>query len=153
MNRWARIVLALSAAATLAWIGAGAMGWRVADDATLAQHTLVSYLVLLALVLTHGWVVAFAIVSNRLLVARAAIGAGARAQLARAGRIAVGAALAAVGAALALFLVSNALYPARLAERSHAIAGGASTAVLVVAWIAEWRALSRHGRELAKSGE
>jgi hypothetical protein len=153
VNRWARIVLALSAAATLAWIGAGAMGWRVVDDSTLAQHTLVSFLVLLALVLTHGWVAFFVVVSSQLVGRRATISDQALRQLSLARRVSLAAAFAAVAAALALFLLSNALYPARLAARPHALAAGAATAVLVAAWIAELHALKRHGRALAKAEE
>jgi len=149
VNRWARIVLTLAALATLAWIGAGAMGWSVVDDSTLARHTLVSFLVLLALVLTHGWVALFVVVSSRLVGRRATIDLEARRQLALARRASLVAAIAAVAAALALFLLSNALYPTRLLARPHALAAAAATAVLVVAWIAELRALKRHGRALS----
>jgi hypothetical protein len=149
VNRWARIVLALSAFATLAWIGAGATGWRVVDDSTLARHTLVSFLVLLALVMTHGWVALFVVVSSRLVRRRATIPGEALRQLALARFVSLIAAVAAVVAALALFVMSNALYPARLAARPHALAAAAATAVLVAAWIAELRALDRHGRALS----
>ena len=153
MNRWARIVLALAALATLAWAGAGEMGRSVVDDATLAQHTLASFLVLLALVLTHGWVAVFSLVSNRLVGRRVALDAEARRDLAGARRVACVAACVAVAAALAQFLVSNALYPARLVARPHAMLGWATTAALVLAWLAELRALTRHGRVLARVQE
>ena len=149
MNRWARIVLALAALATLGWVLAGASGWSVADDATLARHTLLSYLVLLALILTHGWVAVFAVASNRLVARRATLPGTARRELSRARLAAFAAACSAVAATLAQFLISNALYPARLVARPHAIAGWATTGILVLAWIAERRALTRHGRALA----
>lgn len=149
MNRWARIVLAMSALATLAWAGAGFAGRSVVDDPTLARHTLLSFLVLLALVLTHGWVAVFAVVSGRLLRRRLTPPAQIARRLARARWLAVAAATLAVAAALGLFVISNALYPARLQARPHGLLGWASVAALVVAWLAERHALTRQERALA----
>jgi hypothetical protein len=149
MNRWARIVLALSALATLAWAGAGLAGRSIVDDLTLARHTLLSFVVLLALVLTHAWVAMFALVSSGLLRRRIAPPAVAARELARARWSAVIAAAVAMAAALGQFLVSNALYPARLKAGQHGLFGWASVAILVLAWLAERQALARHGRALA----
>ena len=153
MNRWGRIVLALSALATLAWAGAGLTGRSVVDDPTLARHTLLSFVILLALVLTHGWVAVFALVSGSLLRRRVEPGMETARQLTRARRLAVVAATVAVAVALAQFLVSNALYPARLKAGQHGMFGWASVVVLALAWLAERSALARHGSTLATLSE
>jgi hypothetical protein len=153
MNRWARIVLALSAFATVGWTASALAGYRVDSDATLARHTLFAFAVLLALVLTHGWVAVFALVANPLVRRRAALPAATARALAAARRLAVAAAVVAIAAALAQFLAANALDPARLRAAPHAFAGWASVALLVLAWLAERHALARHGRALATLAE
>ena len=110
MNRWARIVWSLGLAATLGWIGAGAFGYRVVDQASLGLHTLASFAALLALLLAHGWMRC----SHSL---RATRGAGCRAcrqgSLPRCGTFLAG--VLAIVVASAQFSVSNALFPSRLA--------------------------------------
>ena len=146
MNHWARIVLALSLAATLGWIAAGVLGYRVDDARTLAIHTLVSFAALLALVLVHGWVVVFSVVSVRLLRGRVEPLGPEVAMLVRARNVAAVAGGAAIACALVQFTVSNALFPARLPPRQHALAAGLSLVVLLAAWAAEAVALTWHGR-------
>ncbi|HLF55367.1 MAG TPA: hypothetical protein VI942_00840 [Thermoanaerobaculia bacterium] len=146
MNRWSRIVLGLAVIATAAWLAAGALGYRVADDRSLAIHTLISFVALLGIVLTQGWIAVFAAVSERLVSRRTE---GARGELARARRVAVASATLAIAAAAAQFTVANAHYPGRLGARTHLVAGVASAAILLLALAAETRALSRHGRAIA----
>jgi hypothetical protein len=146
MNRWAKIVWSVALAATLGWIGVGLSGYRVADQPTLALHTQAALVALLALLLAHGWMVVFALVSRR-LVARAA-GAAPRA-LAAACRTTLAAGFFAVSVALAQFALSNALFPARLVARSHALAAAASLVVLIAALVVEARALAAHARAVA----
>jgi hypothetical protein len=108
-------------------------------------------LALLALILCHSWIALFSLVSRRLL-SRA--GAEVDRRLTASIGVAAAAALAAIVAALAQFTVANALFPARLEAHRHAIAGGVSVLVLVVALVFEGRALARHGasvRELEAS--
>jgi hypothetical protein len=148
VNRWSRIVLALGWLAFLGWLATGALGFRVVDDGTLVEHTLLGFVALLALVLTQSWIAVFALVSLRLVRRR---GAGERPELralARARTGAVVGALAAVAAATAQFTVSNALYPGRLAARSHLAAAIASAVVVLVALLVEAWALRRHGRAI-----
>jgi hypothetical protein len=146
VNRWSRIVLAISLAATLAWIAAGALGYRVHDARTLAIHTLVGFAALLALLLVHGWVVVFSVVSVRLLRAHVEPFGPLRMELVRTRNLAAVAGVAAIVTVLLQFTVSNALFPARLQPRQHALAAGLSLVVLVAAWAAEAVALARHGR-------
>jgi hypothetical protein len=146
MNRWARIVWSLALVATLGWIGVGVHGYRVADQPALHLHTLGAFVALLALVLAHGWMAIFALVS-RGLVARAA-GVPPRA-LAAACRATLVAGTLAVAIALAQFALSSALYPERFTARAHALAAGASLIALVGALAFEARALAVHAREVA----
>jgi len=147
MNGWARIVWSLGLAATLGWIGAGAFGYRVVDQATLGLHTLASFAALLALLLAHGWMAVFALTSRN-LVARVA-GATSPA-LASACRATFLAGVLAILAASAQFSVSNALFPSRLAARTHAAAAAASIVVLVAALAVQARGLAAHGRAIAE---
>jgi uncharacterized membrane protein (UPF0182 family) len=151
VNRWSRIVLSISATATLVWIGAGWLGYRVHDDRSLFVHTMLTFAALLALVLAHAWVATFAVVSVRLLRGTGSFGGAPYARLARQRNVAVGAALAAVAAALSLFTISNARYPAHLSPGSHALAAGLSALVLLGSLFAEARALAGQGRILAEA--
>jgi hypothetical protein len=149
MNRWARIVVTLAGLAWAGWLLAGTIGFRVIDDGTLADHTLISFVALLGLVLTQAWVAAFALAAERLALPRADRDRAEAAAMVRSGRRAAGWALVATLAALAQFTVSNALYPGRLGARGHAAAGTAAALVILVAMILEARALGRHGRAAA----
>ena len=145
MNRWAKIVWTMSAVAAAGWIGAGALGYRVEDQRTLAIHTLASFVALLALLLAQVWMAVFALAS-RALVARAT-GERDRA-LASAARRLLFASVLAVAAATAQFTVSNALFPAKLRAESHGRAAAASILVVVAALVVEARALRGHGRTI-----
>lgn len=148
MNRWSKIVLALTTVATAAWIGVGAYGFRVADEESFARHTLVAFVALLALVFSHGWIAVFAAVSPGMIRRQAGGGAefpGLRA----ARRFALPAAVLAILAAVAQFVVSNALYPSRLNRRAHLLAAAASAVILIVAVCFEALALRRHGGAVA----
>jgi hypothetical protein len=152
MNRWSRIVLGLAALAAAAWLATGALGFRVADDRTLAEHTLLGFVALLGLVLTQSWIAVFALVSGRLIGRRTGGARPELIELARAGRRATAAGVAAVVAATAQFTLSNALYPGRLDARSHLAAAIASAVVVALALVVETRALARHGRAAAALG-
>jgi hypothetical protein len=145
VNRWAKIVWTMSAAAAVGWIGAGALGYRVEDQRTLALHTLASFVALLALLLTQVWMAVFALAS-RTLVARAT--GGRDRALASAARWLLLASLFAIGAATAQFTISNALFPAKLRAKSHAQAAAASIVVVFAALVVEARALRGHGRTI-----
>lgn len=149
MNRWARIVVAMAAVATAGWIAAGVLGFRVADDGTLADHTLISFAALLLLLLSQTWVAAFALASERLALRRVDRRRAEAATMVRSGRIAALWAGVAIVAALAQFTVSNALYPGRLEPRAHTVAGAAAALAIVLALAVEVRALRRHGRAAA----
>jgi len=153
MNRWAKIVLALTALAAAGWIGTGVYGFRVADDATLTRHTLVSFVALVTIVLGQGWIAVFAAVSPRLVASAAPDRPELVAAVRRVRLWAVGAAVVAVLAVLAQFVVANALYPGRLDARAHALAGSVSAALLLVATAVEAWALARHGRAVDAAPE
>jgi uncharacterized membrane protein len=142
MNRWSRIVWWLAIVSTAGWIAGGLLGYRAVDQLTLARHTLTSLVALLALILCHSWIALFSLVSRGLL---SRTGAEIDRQLRSAIGIAAVAATVAIVAAVAQFTVSNALFPARLEATRHAIAGGSSVLVLVLALVFEGRALARHG--------
>jgi len=150
MNRWGRIVMALASLATAAWIGAGALGYDVVDGGTLARHTLLAFSALLALVLCHAWIAVYLLVAERLV--RAA-NAAAAAALARSRRLGVAAAALAVTATIAQFTSANALYPARLDARWHALAALATVVVLVLALALERSALAAAGRSAATAAD
>jgi hypothetical protein len=148
LNRWARIVFGLAFAASIAWIAGGALGYRIVDDESLAQHTLLGFVALLALILAHGWIVAFAAVSFRLVGQRVASHDPVVAELGRSRTgAAIGAALA-ILASTAQFVVSNALYPGRLSPFWHAVSGALSALSVLAALAIEIRALRRHGRAI-----
>lgn len=149
MNRWAKIVVSLSAVATAGWLAAAGLGFRVADTESLARHTLWSFAVLLALVLFHTWVATFAAVSASRL-RRNSLEPGGAAELSRIARRALAAGATTLLAVTSQFVVSNLLYPARLSPRWHAISGVASAVVVVVGLVVEARALSAHGKLAAR---
>lgn len=149
MNRWANIVWSIALVATLGWLGAGALGYRVHDQRSLTIHTLASFVALLALLLAHGWMAVFALASRR-FVARAS-GSDSPA-LASAGRAVLFVSLLAIVAALAQFTVSNALFPARLKAKGHAQAAALSASAIALALVVEMRALRRHARAVAEIG-
>jgi hypothetical protein len=149
MNRWGRIVVFLSAVAGVAWAGAGLLGYRVVDAASLARHTLFSFSALLALVLAHCWVAVYLLTLERLLARRAAIVEPDAAALARARRRGLSGALLAIGAVVAQFSTANALYPGRIEPRWHALAGLASVLALLAALWLETGALRRAGAAVA----
>jgi len=153
MNRWAKIVLALTALAAAAWIGTGVYGFRVADDATLTRHTLVSFLALVTIVLGQGWIAVFAALSPRLVASATPSRPELVAGLRRVRRWAVSAAVVAVLAVLAQFVVANALYSGRLDARTHALAGALSAALLLASTAVEGWALARHGRAVDAARE
>jgi hypothetical protein len=145
VNRWSRIVWTLALAASLAWVGGGWLGYAVRDDATLARHTLLVFSALLALVLTQGWVAIHLIAAERLLSRVAGCSTAERATLVRARRQGGVAALVAMASAIGEFAVSNAVYPARLTPRWHALGALASVLILAVALAVEMGALRRAG--------
>jgi len=145
MNRWSRIVVFLSAVAAVAWTGAGWLGFRVTDLATLARHTLVSFSALLALLLVHLWVAIYLLTLERLLTRQGTVAGAAAATLASARRAGAGGALVAIVAVVAQFTTANALFPGRLEPRWHAAAGLASVVALIVALALETVALRRAG--------
>jgi len=146
MNRWGKIVLVLATVATAAWLVSGWLGRSVIDDATLARHTLIAFSALLALLLTHGWIVAYLLLLRRYLGAAVSLEPKDRRELDRGRAIGVGSAGAAVVSALLLFTVSNALYPARLKAGPHTWAAIVCSVVLVAALVVEGRALVSAGR-------
>ena len=146
MNRWAKIVMTLAALATSGWVAAGALGFRVRDDSSLALHTLVSFSALLALVLLHSWVAVFAAWSAIGLRPFAPRGAAAAVELRRIARRTLVASAAAVLVGGAQFVVSNLLYPAHLSPSAHGFAGAASAIVFALVLVVEARALAAHGR-------
>lgn len=146
MNRWCRIVLALSVAATVVWISGGWVGYQVRSDSTLARHTLLVFGALLALLLTHGWVGIYLVTLERLLRRRADLGPDVHSALARSRRWGVSGAALGVTAPLAQFLSGNALYPGRLDAQWHAVGGLLSAVALTVTLALEWRALRRVSR-------
>jgi hypothetical protein len=147
MNRWAKIVWTLATLGTAGWVGVGLHGYRVADQPTLGLHTLGAFAALLVLLLAHGWMAIFALASRR-LVARAA--GGAPPALARACRATLFAGVLAMAAAGAQFWLSNALYPARLVARDHALAAAGSIVVLLAALVVEALALGAHARTVER---
>ncbi len=146
MNRWSRIVLALAAVATLSWLYAGATGFRVNDDQSLALHTLISFAALLALVLTHTWVAVFVVVSERLIRRRGGCADSELRALAQARRRGLSGALASVGLAVSMFALSNALIPGHLDRRNHLVMAVIACLAVVGALLLEAQALSLHGR-------
>jgi len=153
MNRWARIVLVLSAVATLAWLVGGLLGWSVASDATLARHTLVSFGALLALLLCQGWIVVFLAVSERKIGALAGVPAGELAEIGRARRDASVAAVLVLAAVTGQFAISSLTFPSRFDRLVHVVGGAASVLLLVVAWAVETKAFGRHERAVRRAEE
>lgn len=151
MNPWSRIVLVLSAVATVAWLGGGMLGWSVQSDATLALHTLVSFGALLALLLCQGWVVVFLAVSERRIGALGGVPEAELREIARARRGASIAALLVLGAAIGQFASSSLTYPAHFHRLAHLVGGGFSVLLLTIAWGIEARALARHGRAVGRA--
>jgi len=150
LNRWARIVLSLSALSTAGWIVSGALGYRIHDPSALFRHTLIAFAALLGIVLTQAWIATFSIVSLRLARRLGLESREAFRRAARASGWSVIAALLSILSALILFTLSNALYPARLAARPHGEEAAASAAILVIALVVEARMLTRHGRAMAE---
>jgi len=146
VNRWARIVWVLAVAATGGWVFSAWLGRGVVSDPTLARHTLVAFAALLALVLAHGWIATYLLLLSRALPRAAELGREEKRRLFDNRIRGVVSAVTSILAALALFAVSNALYPARLEARPHAWFALVSCVVLTAALGLEARSLSVVGR-------
>lgn len=153
MNRWARIVLVLSALSILAWTASGLLGWRVESDATLAVHTLVAFGALLALLLCQGWVMVFLAVSEHKIAALGTVAASELAEISRARRDASIAAVLVLVATTGQFASSSLTYPAHFHRLAHLVGGAVSVLLLAAAWGVETMALKRHGRAVSRADD